>query len=167
MLYEKRPLAFDRLVKKMPGISRRSLIKTMNDEETHESSDAKTITSDEIDPEMRERAMCFLKFGDPVEHILKHVDQKIHGGRAAARAMAVSCYSAFMDEADKLHADVVGSSQAGKSAVVTTVLETFPQENVCQATEASPKSIYYLAKDSGERLKNLIFYLDDAREEQQ
>lgn len=53
----------------------------------------------------------------------------------------------------------------GKTKSVTTVLETFPEDNVLVLTEASPKSIYYFARNSPERLKNLIIYLDDARPE--
>ena len=45
------------------------------------------------------------------------------------------------------------------------MLETFPEENVLVLSEASPKSLYYLAEKNPEALKDLVIYLDDEREE--
>jgi hypothetical protein len=56
--------------------------------------------------------------------------KKVHGGEKGARVITMSAYSAFLPEDDRLHADVVGSPQNGKSKVVTSALETFPEENV-------------------------------------
>lgn len=77
----------------------------------------------------------------------------------------MSGYSAFLPVDDRLHNDVVGSPQSGKTKVITAVLETFLEENVLMLSEASPKSLYYLAEKNPEALKDLIIYLDDEREE--
>ena len=105
--------------------------------------------------------------GDPIQ---SHVDyaikvRKVHGGEKGARVITMSAYSAFLPVDDRLHTDVVGSPQNGKSKVVTAVLETFPEENVLMLSEASPKSLYYLAEKNPEALKDLTIYLDDEREE--
>jgi hypothetical protein len=102
--------------------------------------------------------------------IQSHVDyatevRKVHGGEKGARVITMSAYSAFLPVDDRLHTDVVGSPQNGKSKVVTAVLETFPEENVLMLSEASPKSLYYLAEKNPEALKDLTIYLDDEREE--
>jgi hypothetical protein len=102
--------------------------------------------------------------------IQAHVDyaikvRKVHGGEKRARVITMSAYSAFLPMDDRLHTDVVGSPQNGKSKVVTAVLETFPEENVLMLSEASPKSLYYLAEKNPESLKDLTIYLDDEREE--
>jgi hypothetical protein len=99
-----------------------------------------------------------------------HVDyaikvRRVHGGEKGARVITMSAYSAFLPEDDRLHADVVGSPQNGKSKVVTSVLETFPEDNVLVLSEASPKSLYYLAEMNPESLKDLVIYLDDQRVE--
>lgn len=105
--------------------------------------------------------------GDPIE---KHVEyatkvRKVHGGEKVARVITMSGYSGYLTIDDRLYVDVAGSSQNGKSTNVTAVLETFPEENVLVLSEASPKSIYYFAETNPERLKDLIIYLDDSREE--
>ena len=102
--------------------------------------------------------------------IQAHVDyatniKKVHGGEKGARVITMSAYSAFLPVDDRLHSDVVGSPQNGKSKGVTSVLETFPEENVLVLSEASPKSLYYLAETNPEALKDLVIYLDDQREE--
>jgi DNA-binding transcriptional ArsR family regulator len=102
--------------------------------------------------------------------IQAHVDyaikvRKVHGGEKGARMITMSAYSAFLLTDDRLHTDVVGSPQNGKSKVVTAVLETFPEENVLMLSEASPKSLYYLAETNPEALRDLVIYLDDQREE--
>jgi hypothetical protein len=108
-----------------------------------------------------------LKHRNPIQ---AHVDyaikiRKVHGGENGARVIAMSAYSAFLPVDDRLHADIVGSPQNGKSKVVTSVLETFPEEDVLILSEASPKSLYYLAEKNPESLKDLVIYLDDEREE--
>jgi hypothetical protein len=102
--------------------------------------------------------------------IQSHVDyaidvRKVHGGEKGARVITMSAYSAFLPVDDRLHTDVVGSPQNGKSKMVTAVLETFPEENVLMLSEASPKSLYYLAEKNPEALKDLIIYIDDVRAE--
>jgi hypothetical protein len=77
----------------------------------------------------------------------------------------MSSYSAYLPPDDRLHADAVGSAQSGKSATTMSVLATFPEENVIVTSEASPKSLYYLAQENPERLKDTIIYIDDARPE--
>ena len=108
-----------------------------------------------------------LEQGDPLQ---SHIDyatkiRKVHGGEKGARVITMSTYSAYLPVDDRLHADVVGSPQNGKSKVVTAVLETFPEKNVLVLSEASPKSLYYLAETNPEALKDLVIYLDDQREE--
>jgi predicted transcriptional regulator len=102
--------------------------------------------------------------------IQAHVDyattiRKVHGGEKAARVITMSGYSTYLPTDDRLHTDIVGSPQNGKSKTVTAVLETFPEENVIILSEASPKSLYYLAEKKPESLKDSILYLDDEREE--
>ena len=102
--------------------------------------------------------------------IQAHVDyatkvKMVHGGGKAARVITMSGYSTYLPTDDRLHSDIVGSPQNGKSKVVTSVLETFPEENVLVLSEASPKSLYYFAETNPEALKDLIVYLDDEREE--
>ena len=55
--------------------------------------------------------------------------------------------------------------RAANLQLVTAVLETFPEENVIVTSEASPKSLYYLAQENPERLQDTIVYIDDARPE--
>jgi len=116
-------------------------------------------------PETIEAARYILENGKPIEAHLAHIKGKIHGGEKPARAIILSAYSAYLSQDDRLHADAVGSAQSGKSATITAVLETFPEENVIVTSEASPKSLYYLAQETPERLKDCIVYIDDARPE--
>lgn len=91
--------------------------------------------------------------------------RKVRGGGKAARVITMSGYSTYLAADDRLHTDIVGSPQNGKSKIVIAVLETFPEENVLILSEASPKSLYYLAEKNPEALKDLTIYLDDEREE--
>ena len=119
-----------------------------------------------VSPDVKDAAIEILKHGDPVKSHLDHVASKVHGGIEASRAVLYSAYSAFMPDKDKLHGHMIGNSQGGKSKTVTTTLETMPPENVYALSEVSPKSLYYMAEGlPEERLKNLIIYIDDAREE--
>ena len=127
--------------------------------------DEKEPTVEHSSPETIAAAREILQREDPIEAHLGYVKGKIHGGEKPARAVLLSSYSAYLPADDRLHADAVGSSQSGKSATVTTVLETFPEENVIVTSEASPKSLYYLAQENPERLKDTIVYIDDARPE--
>lgn len=104
---------------------------------------------------------------DPIGAHVKYVTsiKKVHGGEKAARVITMSAYSTYLPTDDRLHSDTVGSPQNGKSKIVTAVLETFPEENVLILSEASPKSLYYLADKEPESLKDSIIYLDDEREE--
>jgi hypothetical protein len=113
------------------------------------------------------QAREILALGNPIK---EHVDyatkiKKVHNGETAARVITMSSYSGYLPINDRLHLDVAGSSQIGKSKRVTVVLETFPEKNVLILSEASPKSIYYFADANPEGLKDLIIYLDDTREE--
>jgi len=110
-------------------------------------------------------ARDILENGDPIAAHMKYVNRKIRGREKPARAVTMSAYSTYMSPDDRLHADAVGSSQSGKTATVIATLETFPEENVIVASEASPKSLYYLARENPERLKNAIVYIDDGRPE--
>ena len=112
-------------------------------------------------------AQNILEYGDPIQAHVEYATKvrKVHGGEKTARVITMSTYSCYLPVDDRLHLDVAGSSQIGKSRTVTTILETFPEENVLVLTEASPKSIYYFAETNPERLKDLTIYLDDAREE--
>lgn len=116
-------------------------------------------------PKAIEAARKTLENEKPIEAHLSYVNGKIQGGEKPARAIILAGYSAYLSADDRLHADAVGSAQSGKSATVTAVLETFPEENVIVTSEASPKSLYYLAQESPERLKDTIVYIDDARPE--
>jgi len=118
-------------------------------------------------PEAIAAAREILMHKNPIQ---AHVDyatevRKVHGGGKAARVITMSSYSTYLPTDDRLHVDIVGSPQNGKSKVVTGVLETFPEENVLILSEASPKSLYYLAEKNPEALKDLTIYLDDEREE--
>jgi len=117
------------------------------------------------DPEIEAKARAILQSGDPVGACLEYVTGKIYGAEKQARAIILAGYSAYLLADDRLYADAVGSPQSGKSATSVTVLETFPPENVIVASEASPKSLYYLAAKSPERLKDAIVYIDDSRPE--
>lgn len=101
---------------------------------------------------------------DPIQAIQDYVTETVCGGEKAARIITMSSYSAFMN-GDRLYADIVGGPQSGKSTTTITTLETFPDENVIIASEASPKSLYYLASQQPERLKDAIIYIDDSRAE--
>ncbi len=117
-----------------------------------------------VPPEDREAALDILKHEDPIEAHLSYVNGRIHGGEKPARAIILASYSAYLPSDDRLHVDIVGSPQSGKSAIVVTALETFPEENVIVTSEASPKSLYYLAEKNPERLKDCIVYIDDDRD---
>jgi len=116
-------------------------------------------------PEDEEAARAILENGDPIGACLEYVTGKICGSERQARALLLAAYSAYLPADDRLYADAIGSSQSGKSATSVTVLETFPPENVIVASETSPKSLYYLAAKTPERLKDAIVYVDDSRPE--
>ena len=105
-----------------------------------------------------------LLHGNPIQIHQDHVAEKVRGGEKPARLIAMSGYSAYLTD-DRLHADIVGSAQSGKSTTTIATLECFPEENVLITSEASPKSLYYLAHQQPERLKDAIVYIDDARAE--
>ena len=106
-----------------------------------------------------------LEHGDPLRAHLDHVKERVCGGEKPARLVILSSYSAYLSNNDRIYADIVGSPQSGKSTITAAVLEGFPEENVINASEASPKSLYYLAQQQPERLKDAIIYIDDGRQE--
>lgn len=110
-------------------------------------------------------AKMLLETGNPINAHVKYVGAKVHGQERQSRVIVMCAYSAYMPAADRLHVDVVGGSQIGKSTNVTTALETFPLENIIIATEASAKTLYYMVAEHPERLKDATIYIDDAREE--
>ncbi|MCK9570553.1 hypothetical protein M0R72_16515 [Candidatus Pacearchaeota archaeon] len=116
-------------------------------------------------PETVAAAHEILEHKSPIDAHLDYVKGRIYGGEAPARVITMAGYSTYLPPDDRFHSDVVGSAQSGKSANTTTALETFPEENVIVTSEASPKSLYYLAQKTPERLKDAIVYIDDARNE--
>lgn len=118
----------------------------------------------EVSEDITTAARGILENGDPLTEHQNYITEKVCGGEKPARAITLSGYSAYV-EGDRLHADVVGGAQSGKSTTTITALECFPDENVLIASEASPKSLYYLAQQQPERLKDAIIYIDDARPE--
>ena len=131
--------------------------------------DAHIVKTNRENPERNPAATAagreILERGNPIQAHMDHVKERVCGGEKAARVVLLAAYSAFMSNGDRIHADVVGGAQSGKSTVTTEVLDTFPQENVMVTAEASPKSLYYLAQQDPERLKDAIVYIDDARPE--
>lgn len=119
----------------------------------------------EHDPDAISSAHEILDHGDPLQAHLDHVKERVCGGEKPARLVTLSSYSAYLSNNERLYADIVGSPQSGKSTITTAVLEGFPEENVINASEASPKSLYYLAQQQPERLKDAVIYIDDGRPE--
>jgi len=117
------------------------------------------------DEEAISAAREILEHGDPLQTHLDHVKERVCGGEKPARLVTLSSYSTYLSNNDRLYADIVGSPQSGKSTITAAVLEGFPEENVINASEASPKSLYYLAEQQPERLKDAVIYIDDARPE--
>lgn len=117
---------------------------------------------EEVPSDITNAAREILEHGDPLTAHQNYVTEKVCGGEKPARAVTVSAYSAYV-EGDRLHSDVVGGAQSGKSTNAITALECFPDENVLIASEASPKALYYLAQQQPERLRDAIIYIDDAR----
>lgn len=119
-------------------------------------------TSDEI----RAKAGAILESGNPIKARCDYVARYVHSDGDAERALVFSVNSIYMPKRDKLHSDISGSSQAGKSERAGAVHATYPPENVISLTEASPKSLYYLAqqlKKEGKSLDDTLIYVDDAR----
>jgi len=117
-----------------------------------------------IPEEIRAKAEKILESGDPIQARCDHVARYVHSDGDAERALVFSCESVFMPKRDKLHSDISGSSQAGKSERAGAVHSTYPPENVMSLTEASPKSLYYLAqkmKKEGKTLDDMLIYIDD------
>jgi hypothetical protein len=143
------------------GMDRRLIPKEQPEIEDTSKEEQKVPPS----PEDREATLDILKHKNPIEVHLSYVKSKIYGMEKQARATILAGYSTYLSPDDRLHADAVGSAQSGKSATTTATLETFPEEDVIVTSEASPKSLYYLAQETPERLKNCIVYIDDARPE--
>jgi hypothetical protein len=89
-------------------------------------------------PEAITAAREILLRNNPIQAHVDYATQvrKVHGGEKGARVITMSAYSAFLPMDDRLHTDIVGSPQNGKSKVVTSVLETFP-EGTCLALDQS------------------------------
>lgn len=152
---------------KKAGISTRDLDKLVKAKEV--TAEAREEPKKHKTPkDIIKKALKVLKYGDPVKVRLDYVKKIVMGNGSAEKALIYSAYSVFLPESDKLHADIIGSSQVGKTARAGAVLSTFPQENIIMLTEASPKSLYYMQKAYAEQgicLNFIIIYLDDARPE--
>jgi len=122
----------------------------------------------EVSEEIKADARAILETGDPIKARCDYVSRTVEGNGGVAKVFVYSCSSAYMPASDKLHADGVGASQGGKSVTVGTVHSTYPPENLEILTEASPKSVYYLAKKyelEGRTFDDVIIYINDARTE--
>jgi hypothetical protein len=128
-----------------------------------ESVEEGTKEDEPIQPEVKVMAEKLLRTGDCVQRRLDYIQRSVEGDCKAERVLIYCAHSAFLPTADKLHADVVGSPQVGKSKRAEAVLETMPPENVIMVTDASPKSLYYMSKEIA--LEGKIIYIDDVREE--
>jgi hypothetical protein len=128
-----------------------------------ESVEEGAIEIEPIPPDVKVMAENLLRSGDCVQRRLDYIQRSVEGDRKAERVLIYCAHSAFLPTADKLHADIVGSPQLGKSKKAEAVLETMPPENVIMVTEASPKSLYYMSKEIA--LEGKIIYIDDVREE--
>jgi len=168
VLAEMTPVAFDLLVERVRRANKGLRADTIRDAVSDYIAARRGAAAEAIrvpSPEEIATARDVLEHKNPLAEYVAYTARKIHGGERPARALVLCSYSAFMSPEDRVHSDAVGSSQSGKSATVTTVLETFPDENVIVTSEASPKSLYYLAHENPERLKDAIIYIDDARTE--
>jgi predicted transcriptional regulator len=168
VLAEMSHVAFDLFVERVRGANKGLRADTIRDAVSDYIAARDRATAEAIRvPSMEEIAAArdVLEHKNPLDEHVAYTARKIHGGELPARALVLCSYSAFMSPEDRVHSDAVGSSQSGKSATVTAVLETFPDENVIVTSEASPKSLYYLAHENPERLKDAIIYIDDARME--
>jgi len=123
---------------------------------------ANTVPPDET---KRAAAYKILKHGNPIQKRLEYVKRHVQGNEGTARATIYSCSSVYLSS-KKVHVDVPGSSQSGKTVTVDTTHDTYPPEDVLRLTEASPMSLYYYAKDcleNGVSLENMIICINDAR----
>ena len=121
-----------------------------------------------VSEEIKAAARAILETGDPIKARCDYVSRTVEGNEGVAKVFVYSCSSAYMPASDKLHADGVGASQGGKTVTVGTVHSTYPPENLEILTEASPKSVYYLAKKyelEGRTFDDVIIYINDARTE--
>jgi hypothetical protein len=104
-----------------------------------------------------------LRHGDPLKERIKYVQSGHYGDTAAIRTDILVGHSAFLEEHNRLHEDVVGDPAIGKTHHVDMTVSTFPEENVIYLTDMSPKSFYYYAKDHD--LSNKVLILNDANKD--
>jgi len=162
------PLMFAAWLKKasVRGDLKTALLETLN-ERVRGGEEEKTDLP-EVPEEVKEKARAILETADPIQARCDYVAGTVEGNAGVAKAFVYSCSSAYMPVSDKLHADAVGASQGGKSVTVGAVHSTYPPENLEILTEASPKSVYYLAKtyeEEGRSFDDVILYINDARVE--
>lgn len=120
-----------------------------------------TKNDDEI-VEYTEKAMEILSHGDPIAEHVAYSQNRLSSDGKVSRALTLIAYSAFMDAADRIHCDITGSPQSGKTSTTESVLDTFPEDSIKKYTEVSEKHLYYVAEK--ENLDNTIIYLDDVQE---
>lgn len=116
-----------------------------------------------IDPEIESEARKILQNGSYISRRLEYAKRKIVTDSKAELVLTYSAHSAYLPVTDKLHCDIVGSPEMGKSRRVDAVLSIMPPEDTIMLTEVSPKSLYYMATEND--LDQKIIYVDDAREE--
>lgn len=174
-LREKDPLEFDLFSEdlKAAGVVKLPTLKKMIDgeERRQATEEVRADVEDErpeVPADIKARAREILETGDPIKARCDYVSGTVEGNAGVAKAFTYSCSSAYMPAEDKFHTDAVGASQGGKSVTVGTVHMTYPPENLEILTEASPKSVYYLAKkyeEEGRSFDDVILYINDARVE--
>jgi hypothetical protein len=138
-------------------------IRLIPKKQPRENAKDEPLEEDPVTLEIKRVALELLMTGDCVQRQLDYIRRSVEGDCKAERVLIYCAHSVFLSATDKLHSDIVGSPQVGKSKRAEAVLSTMPPENVIMVTDASPKSLYYMSKEID--LKEKIIYIDDVREE--
>jgi hypothetical protein len=113
----------------------------------------------EYDKEEVDKAEEQLK-GDPLTYISGTVNLIHVGDENLIKIAYISGLSATLAHA--IHLWPIGTSQKGKSHVLHKVIFTFPKDHYEIFTSASPKSLFYYAKQYGEDAFNgKLIYIDE------